>query len=332
MRLLAGLKYLGDRLARPSSLPIQFKLTFSAPMVFLGAESMDQLNLTASAKPGEPVTGAFETGLPGQSHLKLSGAFESGAGAGFRGQAEAHIGDFRALGDWAAEGEPEFAAQLAGLGNAFPYSTASATGDLEASAVGFSARNLKLTVDRSAFTGAVAFTQPHDNGRGRLFIDLHSNSLDIDAAPNLAGGAASLADTDLSLAIEASKLRIARVGQATLDSGSLVLKATKTGAAVSLDRLSLSILAALISRLRARSRPAANGRRFGSTLRICAISPNWSRAPRQAVIAGCFSSGPKRSRPPRRISRRVGMATIPAARSRWIFSGRTGRPARAVFP
>ena len=180
--------------------------------------------------------------MPGHGHLRLSGAFESRAGAGFRGQAEARVGDFRALRDWAAQGEPEFAARLAGLGNAFPYAAASAMADLEASAAGFSARNLKLTVDRSAFTGAVAFTQPRESARGRLFIDLHSDALDMDAAPNLADGAAWLADTDLSLSLAASKLRIARVGEATLDSGSLVLKATKTGAAVSLDRLSLADL------------------------------------------------------------------------------------------
>ena len=241
-RLLSALKFLGERLMRPSSLPIQLSVTYSTPMVFLGAESLDQLNLSASAKPGEPVTGTFETGLPGEGHLRLSGAFESGAGAVFRGQAEARVGDFHALRDWAAEGAPEFSARLAGIGNALPYAAASATADLEASRAGFSARNLKLTVDRSAFTGAVAFTEPRDSARGRLFIDLHSDALDMDAAPNLADGAAWLADTDLSLALEASKLRIARVGQATVDSGSLILKATKDGAAFSLDRLSLADL------------------------------------------------------------------------------------------
>jgi hypothetical protein len=241
-RLLRALEFLGDVLARPSILPIQFNLAFSTPTVFLGAQSLDQLNLSASAKPSEPVTGVFETGLPGQGRLRLSGAFESGAGAGFRGQAEARIGDFRTLRDWAAEDAPELSARLAGLGNAFPYAGASATADLEASGVGFSARNLKLAIDRSTFTGAVAFTQPHDTARGRLFIDLHSDALDMDAAPNLADGGDWLAGIDLSLALEASKLRIARIGQTALDSGSLVLRATKTGAAFSLDRLSLADL------------------------------------------------------------------------------------------
>jgi hypothetical protein len=73
-------------------------------------------------------------------------------------------------------------------------------------------------------------------------MDLHSDALDMDAAPNLVDGPDWLADIDLSLALAASKLRIARVGEAALDSGSLVLKATKTGATFSLDRLSLSDL------------------------------------------------------------------------------------------
>ena len=168
--------------------------------------------------------------------------------------------------------------------------------DLEASAAGFSARNLKLTIDRSAFTGAVAFTQPHESARGRLFIDLHSDALDVDAAPNLADGADWLADTDLSLSLAASKLRIARVGEATLDSGSLVLKATKTGAAVSLDRLSLADLGG--ANIEAQGETLATGRmgegaaRRGALARLCGIGrpggakplqPNVRRAGRSAL-------------------------------------------------
>jgi hypothetical protein len=257
-RLLDALRSVGDRLARTSGLPIQFNLVFSTPTAFLGAGSLEQLSLTASAKPGEPVTGVFEAGLPGRSRVRLSGAFETGAGAGFRGRAEADVGDLRALGEWATDGAPEVAARLAALENAFPSAAASATGDLEASGVGFSARNLKLKLDRSTFTGAVAFTQPRESTRGRLFMDLHSDLLDLDSAPNLTDGAGWLAAIDLSLALDASKLRIARVGEATLESGSLVLKATKIGAAISLDRLSLADLGG--ANIEARGEVAPAGR------------------------------------------------------------------------
>ena len=187
-----------------------------------------------------------------------SGALELGAAAMFSGRVEAHVGDFTALKDWTTEGEPELASRLSALSETFRYSEASATGDIAASAAGVSARNLKLVVDRSTLTGAVTYTLPIAGERGRLHVDLRSDSLDIDAAPNLAASADWLDDFDLSLDLEATKLRIARVGESAVESGSLVLQATKTGATFSLDRLSVDNLGG--ATIEARGETAPTGR------------------------------------------------------------------------
>jgi len=241
-RLLDWLKTFGAAFPRQADYPLQLSVGFSADSAFLGAQTLDGLSLTAESKPGKPLEGRFETGLPGQSHLRLSGALELGAAAEFTGQIEAHVGDFTALKDWTTEGEPELASRLSALSETFRYADASAKGDITASAVGVSARNLKLVVDRSTLTGAVTYTLPIAGERGRLHVDLRSDALDIDAAPNLGASTDWFDDFDLALDLEATKLRIARVGQSAVDSGSLILKATKTGATFSLNRLSVDNL------------------------------------------------------------------------------------------
>ena len=55
-------------------------------------------------------------------------------------------------------------------------------------------------------------------------MDLLSDSLDVDALPNVSAGAALVDDLDLSLSLRAKALHVARVDEATINSGSLELK------------------------------------------------------------------------------------------------------------
>jgi hypothetical protein len=239
-RALAALARVLSPLNVGGESPLDLSVAFAVPTAIVGAQTLTDVALDATAAAGAPIEGDLELGMPGRSKLRLSGALELGAAARFKGRVEARVGDFAPLRDWATKDEPEFAQRLSALGEAAPYRTASAIGDVEASAVGFSARNLQLVVDRTALSGAMAFTRAVGDERGRLFIDLRSDALDIDALPNFSASADLLGDIDLSLALEAAKLRVARVGEAALESGSLSLKATKTGADFSLDRLSIA--------------------------------------------------------------------------------------------
>ncbi|MGD1035882.1 MAG: AsmA family protein [Roseiarcus sp.] len=239
-RALAALARVLSPLNVRGGSPLALRIAFATPTVIVGAQTLTDVALDATAAAGAPIEGDLDLGLPGQSTLRLSGALELGSAAGFKGRLEARLGDFAQLRNWATKEEPEFAQRLSALGEALPYSRASAIGDVEVSAVGFSARNLQLVVDRTALSGAMAFTRPLGVERGRLFMDLRSDALDVDALPNLSASADFLGDIDLSLALDAAKLRVARVGEATIDSGSLSLKVTKTGADLSLDRLSVA--------------------------------------------------------------------------------------------
>lgn len=219
--------------------PMPIRVALSTPMVIVGAQTLSDLALRVNASPGAQAAGELEVGLPGQSSLRLSGALELGSAAQFKGHVAANFGDLAQLRDWAAKDAPELAGRLSLLDDALPYRRASANGDVEISAVAFAARNLQLVVDRTALNGAMAFTRTLGEERGRLFMDLRGDVLDVDALPNLAASAAVLGDIDLSLSLEASKLRVARVGEATIEGGSLSLKMRKTGDDLALDRFSV---------------------------------------------------------------------------------------------
>ena len=211
----------------------------SAESVILAAQPLSA-TLAMRSTPGAPLGVRFDLGLPGRSRLSGNGDFETGAAAKFRGGVDFRSDDFALLRDWASLGAPDAATKLAPLSEAFAYRSGSLSGDIEASAIGFSGRNLKLTLDRSTLTGSLAFSGPVGNDPGRLYLDLASDSLDVDTLPNLSAGAKVVGDLDLSLSLQAGSLHIARVGEAQIDSGSLALKVTKSGPNITLDRLSVA--------------------------------------------------------------------------------------------
>ena len=214
----------------------------SAESIVLGAQTLSDATATMRAGPGAPLHARFDLGLPGRSRLRGEGDLETGAAAKFRGAIDFNSGDIALLRNWASLGAPDFAAKAAALGETLAYRSASLSGDIEASAVGFSGRNLKIGLDRSTLTGSLAITGPVGANPGRLYMDLSSDSLDVEALPNLKASAALIGDLDLSLSLQANSMHIAHVGEAAIDSGSMVLKATKSGPDVSFDRLSVADL------------------------------------------------------------------------------------------
>ena len=210
-----------------------------AQPIILGAQTLPDASATLKTAPGAPLNLTFNLGLPGQSRLRADGDLETGAQAKFRGDVAFISADFALLRDWATLGAPPAVAKVAAFADALPYRSASLSGAVEASPTGFSGRNLKLALDRSTLTGALAFKGPDGGQAGRLDVDLASDSLDVDGLPSLAA-ANLIGDLDLSLSLRAGSLHIARVGEAQIDSGSLALNVAKSGPNVTLKRLSVA--------------------------------------------------------------------------------------------
>ena len=220
----------------------KFSLRLSGGVVYLGARSLDAPRLELSGAPDGEMQLKWDSGLPGAGRVTLDGALDLGAAPIFRGRAEGKVGDFASLAAWIAEGSPALGERLEALGAALPTGEITASTHLELSPSGFSARELALGVAASRFDGGVVYRAPEDDSRGRLYLDLASDALDIEVAPNVEAGLAWLGDTDLDFRLKANSLRVARVGLASVQGGSLDIRARKDGAKFVLEKLSLADL------------------------------------------------------------------------------------------
>jgi hypothetical protein len=217
-----------------------FSLRLESGGAYLGARSLETPVVALSGAPGGAMRLQLASGLPGHGRVSLDGALELGAAPIFRGRGEGAAGDFASLAAWAAEGDPALAARLAALGAALPAGGVSAAADVELSPEGYAARNLTLHAGASHFDGGLVFRLPSPSSRGRLFLDLSTDALDIDAAPNVEAGLDWLGDADLDFRLKADTLRVARVGLATVQSGSLAVRARKDAQKFTLEKLSLA--------------------------------------------------------------------------------------------
>ncbi len=229
---------LGPAFARTDLVTVEAE--FAAETIILGAETVSDVSTSIRSTPGKPLRARFDLGLPGHSRFSGEGDLETGAGARFDGMIDFESEDFALLSNWAKPGG--FAANLAQVGEALADRSASLSGHIEASAVGFSGRDVKIALDRSTLAGSFAFTGPVGADPGRLYVDLSSELLDVDALPGVDAGKALLGDFDLSLSLHAKTLHVAHVNDAEIDSGSLALKVAKSGPNITLERLSVANL------------------------------------------------------------------------------------------
>jgi hypothetical protein len=212
----------------------------SAAPIILGAQTLPDASASLAATPGDPLHLRFNIGLPGRGRLQGTGDLEGGAAGKFKGDIDFVSGDFALLNRWASLGAPPGAAKALAFSGALASGSAGLSGPIEATATSFSGRNLKVTLDRTALTGSIAFTGAARDDPGRLDVDLVTDSLDVDSLPSFAADPAMLRDLDLSLSLKAGSLHIARVGEAEIDSGTMSLRATKTGPSITLERLNVA--------------------------------------------------------------------------------------------
>ncbi|HEY8580363.1 MAG TPA: hypothetical protein VIL72_10785, partial [Beijerinckiaceae bacterium] len=142
------------------------------------------------------------------------------------------------LASWIGRADPEAARRI----EALPVSTLDVAGAVDVSRASFSGRELAVRLDRSTFTGAVAYTAAVGGERARLFADLSSPALDVDGLPDLTGAARAGADMDLALTLSARAVRVARIGDGMVDAGRISVKLTREAGALTVERLSLENL------------------------------------------------------------------------------------------
>ena len=227
--------WLGDP-AAPLSAPFPMRIILISPATYLGGETIADLSLEARLAPGAPMGLRASGAGPGRTRLALDGQLETGSALVFKGQVAAEARDLARLGDWLASLWPQVALSL----RAAPVRSVEVAGKMEWSSAGFAAPALRLKADRSILTGTAAFTRPIGGERARLFADLSSDALDLDGMPDLSWAGSALAQADLSVALDARAIRVARFGEGVIDAGRIRLKLSQDEAGMRLDNLSIS--------------------------------------------------------------------------------------------
>jgi len=241
--LLDRLRPIFANRALTAGFSVPIKIDTAIDMVTLGGESLSDVSSNLVIAPGKPIIGHFELVAPGHTHVSANGAFETGAAAHFSGRVEAVSQDVPRLEEWLKTGAMANSANVPSvLRPLVLFRSAAVAGDFEISSVAISGRNLNLMLNRSKLVGAVAYTRAIGTERARLYADLTSDALDIDALPDLSEILTASSSIDASVAFDARAVKVNRVGQGTFDAGHIGLKLIKDGDVARLERFDIARL------------------------------------------------------------------------------------------
>ncbi len=219
-----------------ASVPFPLRIELASPATYLGGETITDFSLNARLAPMAPIGVRLSGAGPGRSRILLDGLIETGWSPQFKGQVAGEARDLARLGDWLAPALPQVSNAL----RSSPLRSVEAAAVMEWSAAGFAAPKLTLKADRSAFSGAAAFTRAIGGERARLFADLTSDALDIDGMPDLSWAGKALAQADMSVSLDAKAIRVARFGEGLIDAGRIRLKLLQDSAGLRLENLSIA--------------------------------------------------------------------------------------------
>jgi uncharacterized protein involved in outer membrane biogenesis len=222
---------------------VPIKIDAAIEMVTLGGESLNDVSSNLLIAPGKPIVGHLEVTLPGHTRVSANGAFETGSAAHFSGKIDALSQDVQRVQEWLKNGGVATSAKVPALLRPLVlFRSAAVSGDFEISGVAISGRNLNLMLNRSKLIGAMAFTRAIGTERARLYADLTSEALDLDALPDLSDIIAAGSTIDASVAFDARAVKINRVGQGTFDAGHIGVKLIKNGDVARLERFDIARL------------------------------------------------------------------------------------------
>ncbi len=217
---------------------IPLSLDLAADSATAGGATVAGPSLSLRVAPGETPQVVIEGDPPGRGHLHYAGALQLAHGVELDGAMRISLRDPRTFADWIAPAAPDVARMIA----LAQFGRIDVNAVVKGSAAAFSARLLDVDFDRSHFAGALSWTAPHAGDRGKVEAQLTSSALDIDQLPDVSAIVALGGDLDVAAALDARAIKVARVGQSSVDAGRIRLRATRDAWGFALDDLSIADL------------------------------------------------------------------------------------------
>ena len=228
----------GDPVQALAALPFGLALDFDLDTATAGPQTLLGLGGHIGVDGGKPIDLRLSAKGPDNAHLALDGRLETDPVAVFRGHLDMASRDLPRLMRWMAPTLPEGSDWVRRM---VPAQSVSFAGTVDLSATGMAARDLTLTLDRTTARGTLSYTAPVGGDPGRIFADLGSDALDLDALPDVENSPVDWGSLDLDLTLKARAITVVPTGIGPVDAGQVALRLKKTGAQMRLDELSADI-------------------------------------------------------------------------------------------
>ncbi|HEX4764794.1 MAG TPA: AsmA family protein [Lichenihabitans sp.] len=228
----------GDPIAALAALPFGLALDFDLDTATAGPQTLLGLGGHIGIDGGKPIDLRLSAKGPDNAHLALDGRLATDPVAVFRGHLDMVSRDLPRLMRWMAPTLPEGSDWVRRM---VPAQSMSFAGTVDLSATGMAARDLTLTLDRTTARGTLSYTAPVGGDPGRIFADLGSDALDLDALPDVENSPVDWGGLDLDLTLKARAITVVPTGIGPVDAGQVAFRLKKTGAQMRLDELSADI-------------------------------------------------------------------------------------------
>jgi uncharacterized protein involved in outer membrane biogenesis len=213
-------------------------LEASADILNLGGEALSDLAGKVDYLPGQPTLVRVDAAAPGRSRLVAQGNIETGAAARFVGAVRANTLDLPRFITWLKP--PSLAALPPALQGVGQIGVLQLAGPVELSATALLGHDLDIVLNRSKLHGSASFTRAVGSDPPRLYADLTSSGLDLDALPDVSGILNAGQALDAIVSLDAKAIKLNRTGQSPIEAGPMRLALRKTGDKVKLERFDLA--------------------------------------------------------------------------------------------
>ncbi|HMN71755.1 MAG TPA: AsmA-like C-terminal region-containing protein [Rhodoblastus sp.] len=217
---------------------LDLRASLASDSVLLGGEALTNVVVAVARANGAQPRYTADAGLPGRTRLRYDGAFDVAGAKTLDGALKLDTRDAGRLAKYVAPAAPQVARWLSAGGVARLVFD----GRVRARADGLALDARALDIDRSKLSGAIDWRAATPASASRLTARLAASVIDVDGLPDLRALAAVASQDDLALSLDAQALRVARLGDASTETGRLRLAFSRAAGVSTLDELSVADL------------------------------------------------------------------------------------------